>query len=99
MATMIGGDFSKIYGLQPMTFEEELAAPENIKRTRRNKIALVDLCNNMRHMINQIEFNAKLTPEVDNDHHSGLVEEYTELVRKASKDLDEVFMWVYNKAR
>lgn len=90
MSEIIGRDYVKIYGLQPMTFEEELAAPENIKRTRRNKIAAIDACAFMRRTLDTIESTARKIPELDDDAHSALVELWMQAIRYAEEQLDEV---------
>ena len=90
MATMIGGDFFKIYGLQPMSLEEEMNAPANIKRTRGNKIAAIDTCAFMRRTLDTIESIALNIPELDDDNHSALVEMWMQAIRYAKEQLDEV---------
>lgn len=78
------------YGLEPMTLEEEMNAPFNVKRTRENKIAAIDACAFMRRAIDTIESTARKIPERDDDRHSALVELWMQEIQYAEKKLDDV---------
>ena len=83
---------NNVYGLKPMSLKEEMNAPENIKRTRANKIEAIDTCSFMRRTIDTIELTALKIPELDDDTHSALVEIWMQAIRYAEKKLDEVLM-------
>lgn len=76
------------YGLEPKTFKEELALPEAVRRTRNNKVALVTKCGQIIMMATQIQHDAKLFPELNDEKHSQLVHEYTNKINEALLDLE-----------
>lgn len=76
------------YGLESKTFKEELALPEAVRRTRNNKVALVTKCEQIIMMATQIQHDAKLFPELNDEKHSQLVQEYTNKINEALLDLE-----------
>lgn len=86
----MNGYLKKVYGLKPMSLEEEMNAPENIKRIRENKIVAINTCASMRGMLNTIESIALNIPELDDDNHSALVEIWMQAIRYAEEQLNEV---------
>ena len=82
-----------MYGLKPMSIEEEAGAPANIKRTRANKITAIDKCAFMRRAIDTIELTARNIPELDDDAHSALVELWIQEIRYAEEKLNDVLMY------
>lgn len=73
----------RIYGIKPLTVEEELNYPANAKQTRNNKMKIVDMCERIRSLIYVIECRAKGAPELDDAKHAALVQELADKVRDA----------------
>lgn len=87
MSELIGRDYVKIYGLQPMTFDEELAAPDNVKQTRRNKMTIIDNCAFMKRAIESVESRAKRIPEEDDAAHAKLIDDWCRKVLAVEEEL------------
>ena len=87
---------SNYYGLKPMSFEEEINAPENIKRIRQAKMSMVDRIATMRQLLEQIERTAKGAVECDNDEQVKRVEELYAFVSGATADLELALNAIYN---
>lgn len=71
------------YGIKPMTLSEEAAMPPSIRRTRENKIYMIDAINLMRKQLDSMEFVVKQIPERDDDDHSQLIQKLREKVAVA----------------
>lgn len=72
-----------IYGIKPMSFEEEASMPEAAKRTRNNKIHMIDKITNIRRMLDVIEGMARDIPEKNDENHSQIVQSLKEKVDQA----------------
>lgn len=81
----------KDYGLKPLSLEEVLNQPENIRRTRNNKVKIIDTCDGAIRLIDTIKYRAKGAPELDDDRHSALVQELADKVEAFYKALDDAF--------
>lgn len=79
----------KRYGLTPMTFEEEWNAPEPIRRTRANKMRMVDYCDGAIRLLEQLSRYAVTIPEKDNTEHAEAVDALTHEAKKAWMQADE----------
>lgn len=71
------------YGLTPMSLVEEMDASVAVKSTRQNKIEIIDWCEHMKNAIEYIQIRAKNIPEVDDDKHALLVEQFRNNVKYA----------------
>lgn len=71
------------YGLTPMSFTKEIDASVAVKSTRQNKIEIIDWCEHMKNAIEYIQIRAKNIPEVDDDKHALLVEQFRNNVKYA----------------
>lgn len=70
------------YGIVPLSVEEEAALSDAAKKTRRNKMQIIDLCEDMRLQLYSIENRAKSIPETDDAAQADLVTDLTNLVSK-----------------
>ena len=89
-------DPKKYYGLNPMTLDEELVAPGTIRNTRRCKIEIIDWCAHMTDAINTIRRDALVIPELDDEKHAALVEEFRNRVHRAMEMLNDTAMFGRN---
>ena len=78
-------DINKLYGLIEYTLEEEIALPELVQRTRRNKMQIIDQCEHIKYMLDYIKERAKKTKEEDDQFHSDLVQKLADEVDEAYK--------------
>lgn len=76
------------YGLHPMSLEDEINQPYNAKRTRCNKIIIIDTCKHMENLIETIKYRAKMAPELNDSRHADLVQEMTDKVNEAYKAIE-----------
>jgi len=79
--------FNQICGLPDMTFEEELALPENMMHTKQNKIKIISRCCSMRRALETIESRAHGAPLLDDPKHAELVQQLADIVKEAEKVL------------
>lgn len=86
-------DINEYYGLEPMTIEQEVELPKNIKRTRICKLTIKDDCESVRRLLASIEFRAKMAPELDDQAHADLMESFARAVA-AVRNVAEVAMHV-----
>ena len=84
------------YGLKYMSLKEEANAPQNIKRTHNNKVRIIDDCNTIISMMETLCIRARSCPELDEDGHAKLVEEFASLVADVKYKADEAFRFGYN---
>ena len=73
---------NKVYGLAPMTLEEEINASDTVHAKRIAKITIVDDCKSIRMMLETIEYRAKGIPEIEDKKHLEFVKEYQQKVRQ-----------------
>ncbi len=66
--------FTNNYGLEPMSVEAELNLPENKKKTRNNKVVIVNTCCHIIDLAECIKTRAKWIPEEDDTEHAKLVD-------------------------
>lgn len=63
------------YGLKPMTFAEEINAPDPVRKTRNNKVSMVGDMMWIQKIAAQLERYAKSIPEDNDEKHAELVQE------------------------
>ena len=80
--------FNAMCGLPEMTFEEELALPENAMLTKQNKVQTISRCCSMRRAIDTIELRIRNAPLEDNADHAALVQQLADIVKEA-----EMILW------
>lgn len=81
--------YEKLYGLQPMTFSEEMNAPHTIRSTRQCKIEIVDMCRHITKLAEYIAERARRCPEEDDAAHAELVTGWRNAVETALIQLDD----------
>lgn len=69
--------------LKPMSFEEELNAPANVKRTRNNKLKMGGELDFMSCYIEQMRNRLSKIPEKDDERHAEMVERLAHLTKEA----------------
>ena len=72
-----------MYGLKPMSFEDELNAPENIRKTRNAKHSAGLACDWIMKYATWLREKAERIPEEDDDKHAELCVKFAELVKEA----------------
>lgn len=72
------------YVLNPMSFEEEIIAPINVKRTRNNKLQMAEELEFIIKYAKQSLNRVLLIPEEDNKDHADLVEKLERLTKEAA---------------
>ena len=77
--------FNQMCGLPDMTLEEELALPENMMETKKNKIIIMGCCGSINRALETIEFRTRNTPMEDDPKHAELVKEFARIVKEAEK--------------
>ena len=82
-------DVCEIYGIKPLTVEEEWNQPENAKRTRLNKMKGLDTTHHMKALIETLEIRLRAAPELDDKAHADLVEKLVNKVDDAYRDIFE----------
>lgn len=85
-------DIGKIYGLKPMTFEEEANAPDTIKSIRSSKMVISIQCESIKSFADQIEDRAKGIVEKDDKAYVELIDQFERLVREAEYVLHKATM-------
>ena len=71
------------YGLTPMSFQEELNAPEAVRETRAFKVEIIDNCDRLIRLAERIRDRVKRIPEENDEAHVELVNKYAEGVHRA----------------
>ena len=84
---MGSNDLMKFYGLEPLTWEQEITLPEYQKGTRAAKIQIVNLCMEINNMSNSVKERARAIPEVNDKEHSEKVSEFYRTIQKAYTEL------------
>lgn len=80
------------YGVEDLTFEEELKLYEehpNLARTRSSKIRLVETTEKIKGFADQLNGYCKCIPELDEDHHSKLVKEFADKMESLWREIDK----------
>lgn len=86
--TYIGDTYGlKSYG----SLKEEMELPENIKRTRHNKVNIITKIDLMARTLDSIRSRAYGCPELDDKKHADLVEELNKKVEEIDRAIDEAF--------
>lgn len=88
---MIMSNMERIYGIKPLTVEEELNYPASAKQTRNNKMKIIDTCEQIKKLIETIEVIANAAPERDDKRHAALVQELTDKVCDALSTLESTW--------
>ena len=89
-------NFDKVYGLKSYDLEEELNLPENIKRTRCNKVHIIKRIDLIKRTLDSISFTAKRCPELDNKKHADLVDELSKMIDEIDELVDKALRLGYN---
>ena len=89
-------DVKKYYGLTPMNFDEEFNLPDTIRNTRSCKVDIVHWCDHMENAIDVIRSRIKNAPELDDEKHAALVEEFRNKVHRAMEMLNDTAMFGRN---
>ena len=76
--------FYEKYGIQMLSLDELEKLNPAERQTRNNKYDIIVACDNMRKMIDQIENRAKGAPVENNKAHAELVEQFRQMVTRAS---------------
>ena len=84
-----GFNILKKYGLNPMSIDAEINAPDNIRQTRMNKIQIIDDCAIIIGWANQYINTARKIPEEDDARHAALVQELSDAIHTARLTLDK----------
>ena len=85
--------FEKLYGIKSLSLDEELALSESVKRTRRNKMDIVNVCEHIKRYADSISFTAKQVPELNSADHSALVDEWKDKVLEALHALEDAIKY------
>lgn len=78
------------YGLKPMSLEEEMNAPANIKSTRNAKVHCNHTLNFIIRTCESELSRCRKIPELDDDHHAEIVKKYETCINKALECLNEI---------
>ncbi len=71
------------YGLTHMSLEQEIAAPEPVKQTRRGKIRIIDDCAAIQRWIDANGGRAQRIPELNDADHAKLVQGLADKIHAA----------------
>lgn len=82
----------KLYGLKPYTLEEELSLPDAVRRTRNNKVVMVDHLLNMKNLSESLSDWVRTIPELDDESHAGLVDKLAAAVNEAYRAFDMIYI-------
>lgn len=85
----------KDYGLQHMSLEEEFNLPKNMKQTRNNKVQIINDCDDITRTIETLRHRAFMCPELDDEAHAKLVDEYAALIRAVREKTNEALRFGY----
>ena len=72
-----------LYGLKPMSLEEELTAPAPIRETRSNKINIVSDCEDIMKVAGWLWEYARVIPEENDPVHAALVKKLADAISQA----------------
>lgn len=82
----------KMYGLEPVSLEEELSLPYEKKRTRLNKIDIIDQCGFAENLLKTIKNRAKNAPELDDKKHADLMEDLKNAMHRVYVAVEAAWM-------
>ena len=74
-----------IYGMEPLSLEQEINLPWMVKQTRNNKMKIIDTCGHMTQLLETIKDTARMAPTPNDLEHAQLVQAYTDAVTEAYK--------------
>lgn len=83
------------YGLRYMSLEEEFNLPKNMKQTRNNKVQIINDCDDITQAIDTLRYRAFMCPELDDEAHAKLVDEYAALIRAVREKTNEALRFGY----
>ena len=69
---------NEYYGLTPMTFRQELDAPDPVRETRGLKVEIIRNCDSIIAIAERVRNYAKRIPEENDAGHAELVNEYAQ---------------------
>lgn len=81
----------KLYGLKPYTLEDELNLPDAQRRTRNNKVFMVDCLLNMKNQCEFLKDWVRTIPEIDDERHADLVDKLAATVKEARHTFDLIY--------
>ena len=84
-------NYCRRFGIKPLTFDQEMKLPPNVKRTRGNKISIISHCALIRKSLDDIEYRARMAPEEDDQEHADLVAEYRDAVYEAWEAVEKAW--------
>ena len=86
--SLFGYDPKKAYGVEAMPIEQEIALPEPVKQTRRNKIDMIDSCDLIIRMAQEMAEYVKRIPEDNDTNHAQLVQGLADKVKSARAEME-----------
>lgn len=86
---LLYGKMCAWYGITPLSFDEEIALPETKRKTRGNKITIIDNCENIKRYLDSIENSVRCAPELDDERHSELINEIAENIKRIAIDTEK----------
>lgn len=86
------GGFERYYGIKSLTFEEGIALPETVRQTRKNKLYIISMCDNVLSNVYIIQNRVREAPELDDKDHSDLIQELAEKVKVLQQATDAAYM-------
>jgi ribosome-binding protein aMBF1 (putative translation factor) len=92
----IGKAIFEYYGLEYMTFEEELNQPQYSKQTRQNKMKIINASKFTRDLLESLENRIRRAPELDDKAHADLIQRVADKVNDIYKDVIETYNIGYN---
>ena len=87
------------YGIKNLSIEEEMNQPEFAKRTRQNKMKIIDVCDNAKNLIETIEIKVRNAPELDDQVHSEIVDDIRKEVEEMYKSVEKLIYMFYEQRR
>ena len=73
-------DSFKKYGIEPMSFLEEMALPKPVNQTRNNKVQIIEDCRMIAEMAKELIEYTKIIPTLDDEKHANLVQGLAERI-------------------
>ena len=83
----------EVYGLIPMSAEDEFDLPETLRKTRRNKKGIYNDCEYIRRVAEDYMGKARRIPELDDEKHAETVQRLADAIHA----LCEEFVTTYDK--
>lgn len=78
------------YGIIPLSFEAEVNLPETKKQIRCDKIDIINNCEKIKAYIDSIENVTRCAPELDDEKHVELLNEYAERIKWIALETEQI---------